>query len=162
MSNVIERSPLPSRHTVRNLIEDLVGRDIELADGLPPQSKSTNVVGVYVTDRLAVSAMAIVDLEGAARLGGALAMIPRGGVEDAIAARDLTSALRNNCYEVLNVLAAVFNVPGAPHVRLYEMYGAGGTVPADVAALAGNAGSRMDVKLTVAGYGAGLLSIIVR
>jgi hypothetical protein len=162
MSNVLEHSPLPSRHSVRNLIEDLVGRDIELADGLPPQSKSTNVVAVYVTDRLAVSAIAVIDLEGAARLGGALAMVPRGAVDDAIAERELTPALKDNCYEVMNVLSAVFNVRGAPHVRLYEMYGPGTNIPADVAALAGTTGSRMDVKLNISGYGSGLLSIIVR
>ncbi len=160
--SLVEHSPLPGRHPVRNLIEDLVARDIELADGLPPPSKSTNVVGVYVTDRLAVSAMVVVDLEGAARLGGALAMVPRGGVDDAIQERKLTTALHENCYEVLNVMSALFNVPGAPHVRLYEMYAPGDSIPPDVAALAGTPGSRMDVKLTIGGYGAGLLSIIVR
>ncbi len=162
MSDVLEHSPLPSRHTVRNLIEDLVGRDVDLGDGLPPQSKSTNVVAVYVNDRLAVSAMVVLDLEGAARLGGALAMVPKAGVDDAITSRELSAALRDNCFEVLNVMASVFNGPAAPHVRLYEMYGPGGGLPADVAALAANAGSRMDVRFTVAGYGPGLLSIVVR
>ena len=60
----------------------------------------------------------------------------QGGVDDAIDEQDLYPLLRDNCYEVLNVLAAVFNVAGAPHVRLYEMYGPNGSVPGDVAALA--------------------------
>lgn len=162
MSTQVEQSPLPSRHSVRNLIEDLVGRDVQLSDGLPPESKNTNVVAVYVTDRLAVSAIAVVDFECAARLGGSLAMVPRGGVDDAIKDRDFTSALKDNCYEVLNVLSAVFNVPNAPHVRLYQMFGPGDPIPGDIGAMAATVGTRMDVKLDIAGYGSGKLSIIVR
>ena len=162
MSTQVEQSPLPSRHSVKNLIEDLVGRDVNLSDGLPPESKNSNVVAVYVTDRLAVSAIAVVDFEGAARIGGALAMVPKGGVDDAIKERDFNPALKDNCYEVLNVLSAVFNLPNAPHVRLYEMYGPGAVIPGDIAAMAVSVGSRMDVKLEIAGYGPGKLSIIVR
>lgn len=162
MSTTVEHSPLPTRHAVRNSISDLIGRDVDLKDGVPPASKSTNVVAVYVTDRLATSALVICDLECGARIGGALGMVPRIAVDEAIAARDLSGTVRDNCYEVLNVLAAVFNVPNAPHVRLYEMYGPGDSLPGDVAALGALTGSRMDVTLQIAGYGAGSLSIVVR
>jgi len=162
MSTAIDTSPLPSRHALRTLIEGLVGRDVELKDCDPVSAKTTNVIAVYVNDKLAVSALVVVDLEGAARLGGALAMLPRGGVDDAIAERDLPSMIRDNTYEVLNVLAAVFNVENAPHVRLYEMYGPSGSVPSDVLALSQALGSRLDIQLSVAGYGAGKLSVITR
>jgi hypothetical protein len=162
MTLQLESSPLPTRHAVRQTIEDLIGRDVELADGVPPEAKSTNVVAVYVTDHLAVTAIAVANLECAARIGGALGMIPRGAVDDAIKDRELPDNLSENCYEVLNVLAAVFNLPDAPHVRLYEMHGPGAVLPPDVAALGATVGSRMDVALKIAGYGDGLLSIIVR
>jgi hypothetical protein len=162
MSAVVQQSPLPSRHAVRNVIEGLVGRDVDISDGVPVPPKTTNVVAAYVGDKLALQAVCVVDIEAAARLGGALAMVPKGGVEDAIGERDLPHTLRDNCYEVLNVLASVFNVPGAPHVRLYEMYGPNQGVPGDVAAIAGLAGSRMDIGLTVSGYGTGLMSIVVK
>jgi hypothetical protein len=162
MSTVTEHSPLPSRHSVRVLIEDLIGRDIELRDTQPVGPRTTNVIAVYVTDKLATAAIAVVTLEAAARLGGALGMVPRGGVEDAIAGRDLPNLIRDCTYEVLNVLSSVFNVAGAPHVRLYEMYGPNGVVPGDVAAMVGMIGQRMDVALKIAGYGDGSLSLIVR
>jgi hypothetical protein len=162
VSIAVEHSPLPSRHAVRNSISDLIGRDVDLKDGVPPAARTTNVVAVYVTDRLATSALVIADLECAARVGGALGMVPRIAVDEAIAARDLTPTLHDNCYEVLNVLASVFNVPHAPHVRLYEMYGPKEVLPGDVAALGAVTGSRMDVALQIAGYGAGTLSIVVR
>jgi hypothetical protein len=162
VSETLFQSPLPNRHAVRNTIQDLIGRDVELSDGVPPQAKTTNVVAVYVTDKLATSAVAVVDLECAARMGGSLGMIPKAVVEEAIAARELPSPLDENCYEVLNVLAAVFNVPNAPHVRLYEMYGPNQGVPGDVAAIAGLAGTRMDISLNISGYGDGLMSIVVK
>jgi hypothetical protein len=162
MSVTTEQSPLPSRHSVRNTIEDLIGRDIELSDGVPPENKSTNVVAVYVTDKLATSAVCVVDLECAARFGGALGMVPRGVVDEAIAARELTPTLEGNCYEVLNVMASVFNLPNAPHVRLYEMYAPNSVIPGDVAQLGATLGNRMDVTLKIAGYGNGLMSIVCR
>jgi hypothetical protein len=162
MNDVIEQSPLPSRHMVRTLVEDLIGRDVQLRDANPIPAKNTNLVAVYVTDRLTVSAVAVVDLEAAARFGGALGMLPKGSVEESLAARGLTTLIRENAYEVLNVLSAAFNIEGAPHVRLYQLYGPDGSVPADVTALSQVIGSRLDVEITVAGYGNGRLSIITR
>jgi hypothetical protein len=162
MNALVDSSPLPSRHALRTLIEDLIGRDVQLKDADPIPARSSNLVAVYVTDKLTVSAVAVVDLEGAARIGGALGMLPRGGVDDAIAERALSPLIRDNCYEVLNVLSAAFNTDGAPHVRLYQLYGPNGTVPADVASLSQVIGSRVDVELTVGGYGAARLSVITR
>lgn len=162
MSIQLEQSPLPSRHAVRSLIEDLVGRNVELNDGdaIPP--RPSNVIAVYVDDRTAMTAVAVADLPAAAYLGGALGLLPKGGIEDAIDEKDLYPLLRDNCYEVLNVMASVFNVQGAPHVRLYEMYGPGDSVPNDVVNLAYAAGGRMDVVLSISGYGDGCMSIVVK
>ena len=104
----------------------------------------------------------MVDLPGAARLGGALGMLPRGGVDDAIGEDSLPAMLKENCYEVLNVLASVFNVTDAPHVRLYQMFGPGEAPPSDVQALGATLGSRDDLTMSIDGYGPGLLSIVVR
>jgi hypothetical protein len=109
-----------------------------------------------------MTAVAVIDLEGAARLAGALGMLPKGGVDDAIEERDLQGMLLDCAHEVLNVLSAVFNVGNAPHVRLYQMYGPKDQVPADVSALAATVGARMDVHLKVGGYGDGHLAVVVR
>jgi hypothetical protein len=161
MSTTVDSSPLPGRAAVRSLVEDLVGRPVELTDAGPVPSKASNVVAVYVSDQLTMTAVAVVDLAGAARIGGALGMLPRGGVDDAVDDGELSELLRDNCYEVLNVLAAVFNVPGAPHVRLYEMYGPNTSLPSDVATLAQVLGNRLDVVLSIAGYGDVHLSVVV-
>ncbi len=161
MSTMIS-SPLPTRHAVRSLLTDLVEREVDLHDAPPLRAKASNVVAVYVTDKLAVSAIVVLDIAAAAHLGGALGLLPRTGVEDAVAEKTLHPALRENCHEVFNVLTSLFNVPGAPHVRLYEMLGPDGNVPADVAALSAAIGHRMDVAIDVAGYGSGSLSVVCR
>lgn len=162
MTALLEQSPLPTRHAVRTLIEDLINRPVDLRDGAPVPVKPTNVVAAYVTDKLTVSALAVANLECAAWLGGSLGMLPKGGIEDAIKEGTLPDMVGECCYEVLNVLASVFNVPNAPHVRLYQMYGPGEKVPSDLGALAALVGSRLDVKLSIGGYGDGLFSIVVR
>ena len=162
MSTMIEPTPLPTRHAVRTLIQGLVGRDLDLRDGEPIMPRPSNLVAAYVTDKMQVAVAIVLDIECAARLGGSLGMLPRGGVDDAIKEVDVSGLLRDNTFEVMNVLAAVFNVENAPHVRLYDLYGPMSAVPTDVLALTQLAGSRMDLEIDVAGYGAGHLSIIVR
>lgn len=162
MNMMVDQSPLPSRHAVRSLIEDLVGRDVDLTDSDAVATAPTNVVAVYVNDKVNLSAVIVVDLACAARLGGALGLLPIGGVEDAIDEKELPDLIRDNCYEVLNVLAAAFNVEEAPHVRLYEMYGPGESLPQDVSGLAYAVGGRMDVDLKITGYGVGRMSVVVR
>jgi hypothetical protein len=162
MDTMLEHTPLPSRHAVRLLIEDLVGRSVDLKDGDPVPAKTTNIYAVYVNNKLATCAVVVVNLELGARIGGALGMLPKGGVDDAIAERDMPEMMRDCCYEVLNVFASVFNVGNAQHVRLYEMYGPTGVVPKDIQQFGAVLGNRVDVRLSIAGYGDGLMSVVVR
>jgi len=108
-----------------------------------------------------LAAVLVVDLPGAARLGSALGLLPPSGVDDAVDENRLSDLLQENCYEVLNVLSAALNVVGVPHVRLYEMYGPDAPLPADVAALTARAGERLDVVLSIAGYGDVRVSVVV-
>ncbi|NLT55569.1 MAG: hypothetical protein GXX79_13615 [Actinomycetales bacterium] len=160
--NLTERSQLPSRHAVRTTIEDLVNRPVKMEDSDILPVRDTSVLAVYVNDRIVTSAVIVLDLAAAARIGGALGMVPPGAVDDAIAEFELTEMLTDCCREVLNVLASVFNVRAAPHVRLYAMYGPGDVIPGDLTALAVVPGERLDVTLSVHGYGEGRLSVVVR
>jgi hypothetical protein len=162
MNTTVDPCPLPARAAVRSLLEDLVGRAVELSDAGPVPSRPSNVVAVYVTDQLAMTAVAVLDLAGAARLGGALGMLPRGVVADAVDEGELSAMLQDNCCEVLDVLSAVFKAAGAPHVRLYEVYGPNDSLPSDVASFGQVLGDRLDVVLAIAGYGDVHLSVVVR
>jgi hypothetical protein len=162
MSALLDSSPLPSRNAVRNVVEGMVGRTVELSDGQPVTADASTVTAVYVNDHLSTMAVAVVDMAGAARLGGALGLLPKGGIDDAITDKFLPENVLDNCYEVLNVLASVFNVPDAPHVKLYQMYQPAEPLPPDIRNLTALMGSREDVTMDISGYGRGRMSVVVR
>ena len=60
--------------------------------------------------------------------------MPAGGAEVAIEEEQLSAALYENAYEILNIMASLFNGDGAPHVRLDTCYAPGEALPGDVAA----------------------------
>ena len=45
--------------------------------------------------------------------------MPAGGAEAAIEDGELPASIADNFTEVLNILSALFNTSGAPHLRLY-------------------------------------------
>ena len=65
----------------------------------------------------------------------------------------LDEDLGDTFYEVLNIAASMFNVPGADHVRLHAMHPAGRDLPLDAQARALTLGRRLDLEVDVAGYG---------
>ena len=73
----------------------------------------------------------------------------------------LTPLLEENLREVLNIAVTLFNVPGAEHLRLYAVHAAGTALPQDVLARALTLGRRTDVNVDVAGYGSGVLSVVL-
>lgn len=62
---------------------------------------------------------------------------------------------------MLNIVSSLFNLPGAPHVRLYETYPPGQALPSDVNALVHTLGRRLDLTLRIAGYGEGRLGLVL-
>ena len=63
-------------------------------------------------------------------------------------------------HEVVNVLSALFNTPGAPHSKLDKLVKDGEDVPGDVAGLLASF-NRLDLEIEVPGYGKGGLSLVV-
>jgi hypothetical protein len=61
---------------------------------------------------------------------------------------------------VLNIMAALFNPPDAPHVKLFEMHAPGKPLTVDLSEQLRLLGSREDLKVEVAGYGGGMLSLV--
>jgi hypothetical protein len=155
-----DRTALPPAKDVRDLLEGLLGKDVDFADGRRVTDGS-GLVGVYVDDRLGMRAVVACDLALAAYVGAAIGLMPAGGAQDAVEDGELFPVLRDNAAEVLNVMAALFNVGSAPHLRLYGHYAAGEGMPGDVGRHLGSLGPRVDWTVSVKGYGKGELSIIL-
>jgi hypothetical protein len=154
---------LPDAKAVKDMLSGLVGKPVGVTPGAPvtPTEKDPVSVAVYVSPSMAVNALCVMDLPLAAWTGGALALLPPGGVQDVVEEDgELTAMLTEALHEVVNVLSALFNVPGAPHSKLYQLYAPGDDLPGDIAGMLA-AFNRLDLAVEVPGYGKGRLSLVV-
>src|SRR4051795_13490042 len=78
-------SVLPGALAVRNLFEDLLGREVAVSPGEPISAEelSTATVAIF-TDSLKTYGVLGMDLPLAANAGAALGLVPAGAAEDSI------------------------------------------------------------------------------
>ena len=151
---------LPNPKHVRDLLESLFGKDVTVSPGDPVSLNAKAAVAVYVDPTMATTALCLLDIRLAAWLAGALALLPKGGLEDAIEEGELSQTHLEAVYEVVNIAASMFNGAGVNHSKLYKLYAPGEPLPGDIAGLA-VAFNRIDLAVDVAGYGSGALSIVM-
>jgi len=154
---------LPSPKDVRDMLEELLGKDITVGDGSPASAGDLQkaTVAVYVDDSNRVAGVAGMDLPLSAWIGAAIGLIPKGGAEACVEDGDLSKMVGENVREVCNIMAALLNREGTPHLRLEKesVYLPGEPAPPDVQARMVALGARLDLAVSVAGYGAGRLWI---
>jgi hypothetical protein len=154
---------LPAAKDVKDMLSGLVGREVAVSPGAPvtPEPGKPVSVAVYVDPYMAINALCVLDLAASAYTGGALALLPPGGCQDAVEEDgELTPLLAEALHEVVNVLSALFNTPGAPHSKLHKLYAAGESLPGDVEGMLA-AFNRVDFAVDLSGYGKGALSFVV-
>ena len=154
---------LPEIKDVKDMLSGLVGKPVAVAPGAPvtPTERSPVSVAVYVDPHMNTNALCVMDLALSAYTGGALALLPPGGCQDAVEEDgELTSMLTEALYEVTNVLSALFNVPGAPHSKLHKLIAPGDDIDGDIAGMLA-AFNRLDLQVEVPGYGKGNLSLVI-
>ena len=154
---------LPAAKDVRDLLSGLVGKPVVVSPGAPvtPAENRPVAVAVYVNPQMAVNALCLMDLGAAAYTGGSLALLPPGGCQDAVEEDgELSGMLLEALHEVVNVLSALFNIPGAPHSKLHKLYAPGDDLPGDIAGMLA-AFNRIDLDIDVQGYGKGSLSLVI-
>jgi len=154
---------LPAAKDVRDMLAGLVGRNVTVSPGAPvtPAPDRPVAVAVYVAPDMSVNALCLMDLGAAAYTGGALALLPPGGCQDAVEEDgELSTMLVEALHEVVNVLSALFNTPGAPHSKLHKLYAPGEDVADDLAGMLAGF-NRIDLDVEVQGYGKGSLSLVL-
>lgn len=154
---------LPAAKDVRDMLAGLVGRNVTVSPGAPvtPAPDRPVSVAVYVAPDMSVNALCLMDLAASAYTGGALALLPPGGCQDAVEEDgELSAMLVEALHEVVNVLSALFNTPGAPHSKLHKLYAPGEEVAADLAGMLAGF-NRIDLDVEVQGYGKGSLSLVL-
>lgn len=157
-------TPLPPALEVRELLEGLVGRDFNALTGaamVDPDAPGGAVVAEYVSDQMKLAALVVADLPLAAAAGSAIALLPPAGVAESVEFGELSIPQFENFSEILNVMASLFNVEGAPHLKLSSVHAPGSPLPNDVAPWVKAYVPRLDLEIEVAGYGEGTLSVLV-
>ena len=155
--------PLPAVKDVRDMLTGLVGKPVTVTPGAPvtPAPDRPVSVAVYVDPQMAVNALCLMDLGASAYTGGALALLPPGGCQDAVEEDgELTGMQVEALHEVVNVLSALFNAEGAPHSKLHKLYAPGEELPGDLAGMLA-AFNRVDLAIDIPTYGKGALSLVL-
>lgn len=156
-----DTSVIPVALTVRNLFEDLLGRDVNVSPGDPMTAADlpTAVLAVYTDESQQLYAVLGMQLALAANAGAALGLLPAGAAEDSIEEKKLFPNLAENVFELCNVLTSLLNREGAPHVKMYQVIYPGMDIPNDARAHLLALGKRLDLTVEVARYGKGKLSL---
>jgi hypothetical protein len=154
---------LPTPKHVRDLLAELLAREVDVTvdDAWAPLPHDMPAVAEYVDNRLRLHAVAMLDLPLAVHLGAAIGLLPPGGAQGMVDGRAPTAMVEENLFEVLSVLAAVLNSDDSVHVTISPMRPIGARPPADVAQVVRRLTGRLDLTVTVDGYGTGRLAIVL-
>ena len=154
---------LPAAKDVRDMLSGLVGKEVSVSPGAPvtPEPNRPVTVAIYTASDMSVNALCVMDLAASAYTAAALALLPAGGAQDAVEEdKALSPLLLEALHEVVNVLSAMFNIPGAPHSKLNKLVADSEEVPGDIAGMLAGF-NRLDLAVEVPGYGKGGLSLVL-
>jgi hypothetical protein len=154
---------LPASKDVKDMLSGLVGKPVNVTPGDPvtPEPNRPVTVAIYTAPDMSVNALCVMDLAASAYTAGALALLPPGGCQDSVEEdKELSPMLLEALHEVVNVLSALLNTPGAPHSKLNKLVADGEDVPGDIAGMLA-AFNRLDLTIEVPGYGKGAMSLVL-
>src|SRR3954453_10402635 len=154
-------SLLPGSLAVRNLFEDLLGREVTVSPGDPlgADDLATAAIAIFTDTSGQIYGVLGMDLKLAANAGAALGLLPAGAAEDSIDEKKLNPNLAENVFELYNILTSLLNKEGSPHVKLYQVIYPGDPLPADARAHLLALGRRVDLMVEVNRYGKGKFSL---
>jgi hypothetical protein len=153
------RGRLPTPNEVGTLLADLLDRDVHVAMG--SSASSWEAIAGFAADDGVIVAACLCDLNLAATLGAALALMPSQAAKAAIEAGGLPEALSGNFREVVNVTAGLLSRVG-PHVKLSDVVFAPSVPAADLASMVAAPLDHLDLDISVRGYEPGKMALMVR
>ncbi|MAE29295.1 MAG: hypothetical protein QF599_09885 [Planctomycetota bacterium] len=131
-------------------------QDSTPSSGTPASAFPNTWGAAYVVPDGRLAALCIFDLAAAAGLGGALSMMPPESTELSLRNAELDELLEENFREVCNMLTPLFARPGIA-ISLKDVR----PLPAASPWIHGSppSGQRLDLEVTVEGYGQGSLGL---
>lgn len=137
----------------------LLGRNVS-AEKISPfriPASEASATAIYANVQGEVAGACIADIDLVHRAGAALCLIP---ADARLKAAKFDTALAENFREILNICAQLFGGPEQQRMSLASVAFSAGTRPADVTGLLSSPAWRLDVKLMIADYGSGRISVL--
>jgi hypothetical protein len=154
---------LPNSKSVKDVLEGMLGRDVTLdaaVSKMSPVDAVGGLVATYCDDDSQMRAILGWSIEAAAYVGCSLGLIPAGMAKEMAAEKYLRTDAVENLAEVSNVMAAAFDRPGNPHVRMDQTYFPTGSAPQPLTSFMFSHSDRLDYELTIKGYGVGKMTLV--
>jgi hypothetical protein len=155
---------LPHNKNIKDVLEGMLGRDVDLdatTDRMSPIDGVGGLVATYCDDDSQLRAILGWSPEAAAFVGCSLGLIPAPMAKEMAADKFLRNDAVENLAEVSNVLAAAFDRPGNPHVRMIDTYYPTGGAPQELTTYMFTHSDRADFALNIKGYGVGKMTLVV-
>ncbi|HTZ44230.1 MAG TPA: hypothetical protein VMB79_10230 [Jatrophihabitans sp.] len=154
---------LPPAKNIKDLLEGMLGREVTL-EPARRQLDSSDTVGSLITtyrdDDYQLRAILGWSLSAGAQVGASIGLIPAPLAAEMIEESALRLDIVDNLGEVSNVMAALFDLPTNPHVRMVDRYHPAATAPPELSAFLYQHADRLDLDVTVKGYGSGTLALV--
>jgi len=151
-----------ARRKVGNLFRELFGRNVKVEEGEPiaTSSNEPSWIAAYGAGEGKLAGVCLCDLGFAANAGAALCLIPASTAKQSVSARKLEDVLFENLKEILNVCCQLFIESGIARVTLKSVLPAAQPSAEDVKQLLDKPHQRVDMKVSIEGYGDGKLSFL--
>lgn len=146
----------PKAASVENMLAMLFGvDDLDVADA---SSLPEGPTAVYVGDDGELLALGVADFAFAAYSGAALSMLPKGGAQDMVDEKALSSTIEANYYEVMNICSRLLMNDQSTHLRLDRLVDW-----AEAKTLIDSLGASQSLafNVPVPRYGSGILAFVI-
>lgn len=128
--------------------------------GTAVENDANAIYGTYIDDNDVPVSLAVIDRDYAAYLGSALTLVPPATAQASAQSGEYSDVVMGNIREILNILSRLYMEGSSPHLRFAEVRMTKGDLTPDEQRIVDNVAARLDMKMEVPGYGAGLCSLI--
>jgi hypothetical protein len=151
----VEVAPAKVAHVLR----DLFGRAVSVDAVKPPAAADAPSWVALYSARDGIIAVCLCDLPFAAYAGAALSLIPLPVAQESIGAKRLDPSLFDNLREILNIFGQVFRGKILDSVTLHQVSPLSDLEEGPAKTLISSPKSRLDLEVSINGYGGGHLAI---
>lgn len=156
MSKQVLMNAMDTKRMLAMLYSDLKVEE----SGVKVEEDPNAIYGTYIDDSDVPVSLVAVDRDFAAYLGSALTLVPLETAKASADSGEFSELMVGNVREVMNILSRILMEGSSPHLRFAEYRKSAAELTGDEQAVVQNIAARLDMKIEIPSYGAGLCSLI--